>query len=248
MKLTIFSTPKPFLKDIQVIQRNAIQSWMAVEPRPEIILMGQDYGVMETAAEFRLLHIPVIQTNEFGTPLVNDIFAKGEAAAKGDVLCYINTDIIVPPILHQVIERIAASMERFLAIGQRYDVQVNGVIDFTAPDWHQRIPIEGEVRLHQHWGVDYFIYNRPPPWGTPVPAFYLGRLAWDNWLVRKALDNEVPVIDATQILKMVHQNHDKGHYAGGLSNPEVIHNQLLLGSTPIAGVKHATHSMGFKGD
>jgi hypothetical protein len=244
MKLTLFSTPKPFLgHHIRTTQRNAIQSWMAVTPRPEIILMGQDAGVMEITEEFSLGHIPDIAVNPYGTPMVDDIFAKGETAATGDVLCYINTDIIVPPILHDIIATV--QLDQFLMIGQRYDANIVAEIDFADPEWYEHIPIVGEVKLHQAWGVDYFIYRKPGPWGT-IPPFYLGRLAWDNWLVRKALDNEVPVIDATQILKMIHQNHSRSHYAGGNDNIEVVHNRLLLGQTPIAGVQHATHKIDFK--
>ena len=42
--LTILSTPKAFTGLFAVIQRNAIESWTKLEPRPEIILFGRDVG------------------------------------------------------------------------------------------------------------------------------------------------------------------------------------------------------------
>jgi len=49
--LTIFSTPKPFLGHIDVIQRNALQSWKRLHPDVEIILFGDDNGAAEVCRD-----------------------------------------------------------------------------------------------------------------------------------------------------------------------------------------------------
>lgn len=51
--ITIFSTPKPFRGHFEIIQRNAIQSWLRLRPGCEIILLGNDEGT----AEFNLRHV-----------------------------------------------------------------------------------------------------------------------------------------------------------------------------------------------
>jgi hypothetical protein len=38
---------------------------------------------------------------------------------------------------------------------------------------------------------------------------------WDNWLVWKAMDAEIPVVDASQAVLAVHQNHDYAHHPQG---------------------------------
>ena len=50
--LTVFSTPKPFVGHVGVIQRNAISSWMRLHPDVEVILVGDDAGTAEVCAEF----------------------------------------------------------------------------------------------------------------------------------------------------------------------------------------------------
>ena len=50
--LTIFAVPKPFRGHIGVIQRNAIRSWTLLRPACDIILMGNEEGIAEIAAEF----------------------------------------------------------------------------------------------------------------------------------------------------------------------------------------------------
>ena len=49
--LTFFTTAKPFVGHIDVIQRNAIRSWQKLHPDVEIILMGDDAGAAEVCAE-----------------------------------------------------------------------------------------------------------------------------------------------------------------------------------------------------
>ena len=64
--LTIFAIPKSFEDPhINIIQRNAIQSWLQLQPKCEIILFGNDKGVAETAEEFGVKYIPEIEKNEF---------------------------------------------------------------------------------------------------------------------------------------------------------------------------------------
>jgi hypothetical protein len=43
--LTIFSAPKPFTNPhIDIIQRNAIRSWVEMDSRVEVILIGDEQG------------------------------------------------------------------------------------------------------------------------------------------------------------------------------------------------------------
>ena len=53
--LTFFSTPKPFTRPhIDLIQRNAIQSWLRAGEDVEVILIGEEEGLAEVAAESQM--------------------------------------------------------------------------------------------------------------------------------------------------------------------------------------------------
>ena len=58
--LTLFTVPRPFKKDIDIIQHNAIKSWSLLSPKPEIILIGDDYGVGDVARELGAKHTEVM--------------------------------------------------------------------------------------------------------------------------------------------------------------------------------------------
>ena len=79
--LTIFGIPKPFEGHFGVIQRNAIQSWTRLSPRCQVLLFGDESGTAEVAAEVGAQHIPKVERNEFGTPLLNSVFGQAEKAA-----------------------------------------------------------------------------------------------------------------------------------------------------------------------
>ena len=74
--LTIFTIPKPFKGHIDIIQTNAIQSWRLLHPICEIILFGDEEGTARTAAAFDAVHVPDIERNKYGTPLLDSIIEK----------------------------------------------------------------------------------------------------------------------------------------------------------------------------
>ncbi len=160
--LTIFAIPKAFRGHIEVIQRNAIQSWTRLRPRPEIILLADDPGTAELAAELGIQHIADIQRNAQGTPLLNDLFAKAQVRASSNVLCYVNSDIILFDDFMQAVSRVASSSQRFLMIGRRTDLDITDPIPFQQENWaaevRKRASGEGELQIAR--SIDYFAFSK----------------------------------------------------------------------------------------
>lgn len=205
-EITIAAVPKAFTGQNVRPQRNAIQSWLAVNPRPEIILLGDDERVEQTAREFGLRHIGGLQTNKYGTPLVNDIFEKVRRAASNDIILYINSDIILLDGLMEAAADIQQQFDEFLIIGKRRNLDLEPDFEL-AGDWKQRLQARaaGSAQLSSPRAIDYFLF-RGDLW-PDMPPFALGRFAWDNWLVYAA-SLRCEVIDATEKIHIIHQNHD----------------------------------------
>jgi hypothetical protein len=159
--LTIFSCPKPFTNShINIIQRNAIRSWTLLKPKPEIILLGNDEGVSEICREFNLIHIPEIERNEYGTPLLNSIFSEAEKAASHQLMCYINADIILMSDFMKAIEVVINQMKPpFLLIGRRYDLEINELLSFESED-DLRCLLREKGKLYLPTGLDYFVFTK----------------------------------------------------------------------------------------
>ncbi len=241
---TIFAMPKGFTGLFATIQRNAIRSWMRLMPSPEIILLGDDDGVADAARRYGCRHIPNVERNEFGTPLLDDIFQKAQAAASNEICVYVNADIILMDNFTEAIGNVARRFSQFLMVGRRWDIDISQEIDFGAEDWQQRLMDRAgrEGAYHAPTGIDYFAFKKGL-W-PEIPPLALGRNVWDNWLVREALLAGRPVIDASSKVTIIHQNHDFSHVPGGKKarsfDIEVRRNLELAGNdTSFAYTSHA---------
>ncbi len=229
--LTIFTIPKPFEGHIEVIQRNAIQSWLKLQPKCEIMLFGDDAGVSEAAEEFDLIHIPSINKTEFGTPLLDFVFQRAQELDTNNLLCYVNSDIIFLSDFLPALKKI--SFRKFLLAGQRWNLDLQMPLDFQSNDWQGKLQslLVQNGRLHDPAGIDYFIFTKGIV--EKMPPFAVGREGWDNWFIYNARALGIPVIDATKRITAVHQNHDYNHVPkkrGSMwRGPESDQNLKLLG-------------------
>ena len=84
--MTIFTVPRPFKGEFDIIQRNGIKSWTLLEPKCEIILFGNEEGAAKAATELGVKHIAELEINEFGTPMLEDMLAKAKKFASNGIL------------------------------------------------------------------------------------------------------------------------------------------------------------------
>ncbi len=231
-ELTIFSAPKPFTNPhIATIQRNAIRSWRALGAEVEVLLLGEEDGLAETAAELGVKHLPQVKRTPSGTPLVSSMLALAREHANSPLLCCVNADILLLPEFVAAARGAAAQARNFLIVGQRWDLDVREEMVF-GEDWagQLRRRVQAEGKLHKATGSDYFIF--PRECFADMPAFAIGRAGWDNWMIFSGRTRGWPVIDATEDIQIVHQNHDYSHLPGGqphYRHPETFENIRLAG-------------------
>ena len=213
--LTIFSTPKPFVGHIGVIQRNALKSWTLLHPTVEVILFGDEQGAATAARELGIRHESHVEKNEFGTNRIDFMFTKAQQIARHEVLCYVNCDIILLQDFRAAISRVREAHSKFLGIGRRWDTEVTEPIDFTSPDWESDIRRKALLANHKqsHWLIDFFAFSRG--FFVDIPPFAVGRVRWDNWVVWNACNSGQPVVDLSPVVMPVHQNHDYSHHPQG---------------------------------
>ena len=230
--LTIFTAPKPFTDDhIAIIQRNALRSWLNIGPDVKVLLIGQEAGMAEVAKDLGLRHLPEVARNEQSTPLVSSIFDLARRESDSSLLAYVNTDILLMPDFLAAAREVAAQVERFLLVGQRWDLDVKENLEFT-PGWEVRLVERARESgcLHPPAGSDYFIF--PRDCFLKIPDFAIGRAGWDNWMIYHARHRHWPVVDATQDVTIIHQSHDYRHLPGGQPHyklPETDENIRLAG-------------------
>lgn len=233
--LTLFSVAKPFRGKFATIQRNAIASWARLRPACQILLLGNEEGHAEGAAETGATHLQELERNEFGTPLVSSIFSEAEKHAQFGHLCYVNADILLLSDFLPAVHRILAWNSRSLIVGRRWDLDVSESLSWEA-GWEDvlRARLRTAGTLHPHTGIDYFVFPRGF-WGA-IPPFAIGRPFYDNWLIFRARLLDAPVVDATKCVTAIHQNHAYSfHPGGGNYNAAETRRNYALGG----GLRHA---------
>ncbi len=250
--LTLFTTPKPFRGHIGTIQRNALASWTRLGPAVEVILFGDDEGASEVARELAIRQIPEAPRHPSGLKYLNAFFAHAQQIARNPLMCFANCDMLFLPDLLEAVRRVSQQSLRFLLLGRRRDLDVTEPIAFEEADWssrlRQRALCEGVERPGQ-W-IDYFVF--PRGLYDAIPPFVIGRVAWDNWLVWRALSMHVPVIDATASVLAIHQNHDYAYHLQGAIG--VWQDELAMRNIEVGGGLHwvgtvddATHRLAARG-
>jgi hypothetical protein len=94
--------------------------------------------------------------------------------------------------------------------------------------------------------IDVFVF--PPDFYQQVPPFSIGRAWFDQWLIKDARRQKIPVVDMTRVTRAIHQNHDYGHIAGGQEGAywgeEARRSLLIYGGVPHAfTLLDATHEL-----
>jgi hypothetical protein len=214
--ITFFSTAKPFVGHIDVIQRNALRSWQRLHPDVEIILFGDDKGTAEVCQELGILHVKEVEKNRFGTNYVASIFDRAQEIARHDLLCYANCDILLMIDLRAALESVTHVRERFLAAGRRWDVDLRDPLDFDRPGWDEEVRrlTRKANRQRPVQFIDYFVFKKGLYY-RKIPELVIGRAGWDNWMIWFARSSGVPIVDVSETVCAVHQNHDYSHHRNG---------------------------------
>jgi hypothetical protein len=245
--ITIFTAPKPFTDPhIATIQRNAIRSWLALRPEVDVLLIGEEKGMAEAAAELGVRQLPEVERNAMGTPLVSSMFELARRNSTSPLLSCVNADVMLLPDFIQAARMVREQAQRFLIVGQRWDLKVTEELDFrTGWDKDLRNRLTSQGRLHKATGSDYFIF--PRECFTDMPRFAIGRAGWDNWMIYAGRVHGWLVVDASQAITVIHQDHDYSHLPGGQPHyrlPETGENVRLAGGRmAIFELRDASHNL-----
>ncbi|MBH10199.1 MAG: hypothetical protein CMG74_07590 [Candidatus Marinimicrobia bacterium] len=236
--LTIFTTPKDFDEEFDIIQRNALCSWRAVSNDLEIIILGDSLGAEEAATSINAKYIANVEKSVKGTPTISGMFTAVEKYAKNNLLCYVNADIVLPKNIMNISSILSEQIKKFMAVGYRWDLDVSELINFNDDQVSRKFwnNARKQAIKHPSTGIDYFIFKKYT--FKNILELAVGRLAWDNWLLWKTRRMRLPLIDVSNELFVIHQNHGYNHmgFKGRkdmlidhevLSNRSLVKNQTL---------------------
>ena len=221
--ITFFTTGKPFTGHNGVIQRNALKSWTLAAPGAEVMLFGDEEGAAETARDLGIRHVAQVEraemageANRCGPKILRSFFDAAQRMARYEVVCYANCDIVLLEDFCRAVRQLRESKKDFLMVGRRWDTEQREPIDFSEAGWQEKMRTRAEMQGKQLGGdwIDYFCFPRGLYLGQ-LPELVIGRVHWDQWLVWKALQMGAAVVDASNAVMAVHQNHDYTYHPAG---------------------------------
>jgi len=230
--ITFFTAPKAMAGDTGRAQRNAIGSWRHLGEGVQVVLVGDDAGVADAAADLGVEHVGGVAPNEHGTPRLDAVFAAARRAGRHRLLCFANADVVLRPDILAAARALDARFSSFLAVGESWDAPLERILDFD-DDWE--LQVREALRSARRRGagaLDFFLFT--DDLFRELPPFAIGRVGFDNWLVWRASADGAKVVDVTRAVRPLHQRHDYGHLRGGREasrheSPEGRRNLDLVG-------------------
>lgn len=211
--ITFFTAPKAMTGATGRLQRNAIGSWRLVDDDAQVVLVGDDDGVAEAAAELGVEHVGGVPPNERGTPRLDAVFDAARGVARHRLLCFVNADIIFRPELADAARVLDRSFPSFLAVGESWDAPLEHALDLDG-GWEADVAAAlGGARRRGAGALDFFLFT--DDLFRELPPFAIGRVGFDNWLVWRASAEGVAVVDVTGAVRPLHQRHGYAHLKGG---------------------------------
>ena len=234
--LTMFTT----MKDIDLRERihaNTLLNWAALSPYLSPILFAPNSRTTDRwsrlASRLGWETIPISETIN-DVPILKWMFRIIERRGyQTPFVGYANADILFDGELLRTLLGVLGTYDdldkrMILITGRRRNVNVHLLPDATCLACIRKIALGAQ--LYQTDAEDYFIFSRAGfPWND-VPEFVVGSPGYDNWLVAKALQWGVTVVDASRTINAVHQIGAEGVKSGWDFNLNPFVNLRLVSS------------------
>ncbi len=234
--LTLFTT----MKDVDMrrrIHNRTLINWISLSPfvTSVLFIMPNDstyWGVKARELGWRVEMAPKVRE---GVPVLKDMFQRISKKYPAQFLGYANADNLFGCSLLETLETLSLKYGSFihkeisLIIGRRRNAKEEHLPDKLTAEYVD--PAGPSYDLHPPSGVDYFIVSHASGYyWDRVPDFVVGRIAYDNWIVAKALEWNVTVIDVTATVTDIHQVGKDGIKSGFYANEghtKYLNNELI---------------------
>ena len=244
--LTIFTSAQPFRGRTATIQRNALGSWMLLHPAVQIILFGDAEGSQEVAWELGIRYEAHPQLTTSGAVRMDYMFTTAQRHARYSTLCYVPCDTVLLPDFYHALTRVEALYREFLMVGRSRYLNLGAPLHFGDPDWQGLLRQRAEMAGHKIFPerTAYVGFSKGTCL-TDLPPIAIDSPFCSDWLVWKALSQQVTVVDASEMVLAVQQHSDwRNNPYGDAPCDEGEATQSTAESLVLCGSRRHLRSMG----
>jgi hypothetical protein len=191
------------------MQRNTLQSWLLLHKDVQVILFGDAAGALEVCWELGIHYEPQPEMTAAGAVRLDYMFARAQELARFNALCYVPCDTLLLADFCEAFNRVEALYPQFAMVGRNWDLSVEEAGGIGEEGWDSRLrrKAECEGRPNAPEQVAYVAFSRGLYQGD-VPPLGVDEPGCANWLLWKAIDERVAVVDASEMVLAIHQHPD----------------------------------------
>lgn len=230
--ITFVAVPKPFEGEFEIIQHNAINSWLNLSVNKEVLLLcDNEFESYEFNGNVK--YIRELKYTKHGKPDLSSAFSLAKKYSSYENVVYINSDIMLLDDFSRSLTSVSKTIKaNWAVIGRRFDANLERKIDFSDIHWWDKVyELKNRSKLHSEDGIDYFIFKRDFL-DNHIPDFSIGGTVWDQWVVYKFLNLGYFLIDATDSITAIHQNHN---YQSNMTFSDIMHSDMAKENMMLAG-------------
>jgi len=206
--MEIFAAPRPFRGEDTVRNNRAIRSWLRLEPRPLVTLLGYETGYMEAASRFNLSVETRVDKSFLNGLLFNSMIVRANES-RATVSVLVDGDSILTSNLPRTLKKVAAQFKDFMVVGAGIDLEELPALDVDDPDLSDSIPGDvrqlGKLRSHEKISVVAWNTDGPRLLEGRIPHFVFRGGLHDNWFLHETIAaGRREVIDASECSMSVH--------------------------------------------
>jgi len=214
----------------KTIHSRLIKNWAALSPHldPVLFVPFTEYNnSWISTARSNNWKVRILYALRHNLPVLTAMFKEILASTTTPFIGYANADILFDTslitTLRYLSRRINVTNEMILIVGRRRNVDIDKV-HLGSGDNLTKISQMDNIRLFIKRAQDYFIISRRGlPWNK-IPDFVVGRNGYDNWLVTKAQDWNITLIDTSNTVLALHQSGIDGFQSGWRTVPDETRN------------------------
>jgi hypothetical protein len=245
----LFSSPKPRRGDTEAVQISAFRSWRRIFPKARILLFGDGATWESFAREEGLELAGPLPLGVEGGEVIQFLFEKASVLAGDEIAMYLNSDILLDPSAPAAVASLESLPAPWLASARRCCLgEWVGPALEKEKDWKE---FYARARKEGVWGeacaMDMFLFRKLS--FQTMPPFLIGHRGWDNWMIYHARSQNIPVIDISAAMRIIHCDHDYSYAKGNQDSRqrpqkrENINLHLLGGEARLFHLGHATHEL-----
>jgi len=208
------------------IHRRLIKNWAALSPGLDPVLFVPSTEKNSSWIDIAISSnwtVRILHALRHNLPIIRAMFKDVLSVSSTPFVGYANADVLFDrsllATLRYLSESLDISKQMVLIVGRRRNIDIK-TIDLGSGDNLTKISQMDNIRPFIAVAQDYFIISRRGlPWDE-IPDFVVGRVGYDNWLVAKARDWNITLIDASRTVLALHQCGTDGYNSGFTTVPK----------------------------